>query len=78
MVNRKFKIYYCFDLCLNLIGFLEKDKGNFFLFMYVVYLVNEFVVIYRFFLLKLIKDEFIVSSDNFFRYFFFIFENIDY
>lgn len=55
MVNRKFKIYYCFDLCLNLIGFLEKDKGNFFLFMYVVYLVNEFVVIYGFFLLKIDK-----------------------
>lgn len=46
--------------------------------MYVVYLVNEFVVIYGFFLLKLIKVEFIVSSDNFFSYFFFIFENIDY
>lgn len=55
MVNRKFKIYYCFDLCLNSTGFLEKDKGNLFLSTYVAYSANELAVIYGFSLLKIDK-----------------------
>lgn len=78
MVNRKFKIYYCFDLCLNSTGFLEKDKGNLFLSMYVAYSANELAVIYRFSLLKSTKDESTASSDNSPRYFFLISENTDY
>lgn len=78
MVNRKFKIYYCFDLCLNSTGFLEKDKGNLFLSMYVAYSANELAVIYGFSLLKSTKAEFTASSDNSPRYFFLISENTDY